>query len=50
MTEVKELIKQAEGVLKKWHKPKGIPPPSSGQTWQELLDHKPYPHLRVSKL
>ncbi len=49
MTEIDELIKQAEAILKR--KPKVVMNQSSNyNTWQELLDGKPYPHIRYGKL
>jgi len=48
-TEIEELIEAAEAAKKKWRKPE-VPGRLSHRTWQEVLDHKPYPHLRVGKL
>ena len=50
MTEIEELIKQAEEVKKRWKKPQIEPEGVSALSWQELLDGKPYPHLRYGKL
>ena len=49
MTEIEELIKQAEEVLKHWQKPK----PAEGlrlsnRSWQEILDGKGYDPKQVS--
>ena len=48
-TEIEELIEQAKAIKKNWRKPE-VPERLSNRAWQEVLDHKPYPHLRVSKL
>ena len=48
-TEIEELIEQAEAIKKKWRKPE-VPGRPSDRTWQEVLDNKPYPHLRVGNL
>ena len=50
MTEVEELIEQAEEVKKRWKRARIEPQGVSGLSWQELLDGKPYPHLRFGKL
>jgi len=50
MTEIEMLVEQAEQVLRTWHKQKTINPPVSNLSWQEILDGKPYPHLRHGKL
>lgn len=49
MTEVEKLIKQAL-VIKARKQPRAEAPELSNLTWQELLDGKPYPHLRYGKL
>lgn len=48
-TEIDELIEAAEAAKKNWRKPKVVERPSD-RTWQEVLENKPYPHLRVDKL
>ena len=49
VTEVEDLIRQAQAVLKDWNKSQ-LQGTLSERTWQELLDDKPYPHLRIGKL
>ncbi len=49
MTEIESLIKQAKESKEKWKKPV-IKRGHSTRTWQEILDNKPYPHLRHDNL
>jgi len=49
MTEIEQLIKQAEAI-KARRQPRVGPSVPSNLSWQELLDGKPYPHLRFVKL
>lgn len=49
MTEVEDLIKQAEEVKANWQKPQSKSKPTD-RTWQEILDDVPYPQLRYGKL
>ena len=50
MTEVEELIKQAEKIKGEYRKSRVDAPPVSNLTWQELLDGKQSPQLRYGKL
>ena len=47
MTEIEELIKQAEAQKKKWRKPRQEEK-ITNRSWQEILDGKPYPHINTS--
>ena len=49
MTEVEMLIEQAQSIKARQNKPKSHPV-LSHRSWQELLDGKPCPSLRVSRL
>ena len=49
MTEIEELIKQANAKLKQWRPPENNPKLTE-RTWQELLDDTPYPKLHYGKL
>ncbi|KKL62074.1 hypothetical protein LCGC14_2188840 [marine sediment metagenome] len=49
MTEIEELIKQAEAQKKKWRKPKQEERLTK-RSWQEILDGKSSPHLRLQNL
>jgi len=51
MTEIEELIKQAERKLKRWRKlvpGEGRSP--SHRSWQEILEDKPYPQLDKTRM
>lgn len=50
MAEMEELIRQAKKVKGNWRKPKNDGHTVSSLSWQDLLDGKPYPHLRFGKL
>jgi len=51
MTEIDALIKAAEAVKARLKLRRKVEPPApSNLSWQELLDGKPYPHLRFGKL
>ena len=51
MTEIEQLIEQAVKVkVRLKSQPKVETPIPSSLSWQELLDGKPYPHLRYGKL
>ena len=51
MTEIEELIKQAEGVLKRWHRPQPEERRRlSNKSWQEILENRGYDADKVTHL
>ncbi|MBA7580030.1 hypothetical protein ES708_21916 [subsurface metagenome] len=46
MTEIEELIKQAEAQKKKWRLPKREERTTDNRTWQEIMDGRGTPDRR----
>jgi len=49
MTEIEQLIEQAEAIKENWHEPE-TKPVLTNRSWQEILDDTPCPALRIGKL